>query len=154
MIICSHQAGRPLYVKPKVLLFNFFSGWASKNRMQQFSNHKDESRIIEYIEKMSCWFLKYYFHYQVMGNMFWSWKRFRTSSSKSPNCEYIIANIQCKRIVFCLQISVHWVLNWRWRSNFADRNEWMPWKYDCHAQGKTRKHKILKNYWPTALINL
>ena len=80
--------------------FIFSSGDHQKIECGNSQIIKTRSIDIEYIEKMSCWFLKCCLHYQVMGNLVWSWKRFRTSSSKTSNCEYIIVNIQCKIIVY------------------------------------------------------
>ena len=92
LLHCRYESQEPVFTPHclLVLLFNFYFRW-SKNGMQQFSNHNGESRFIdtEYIGKMSCSFLKCHFHYQVTGNMLWSWNRSRTISSKPFNCEYM-----------------------------------------------------------------
>ena len=96
--------------------------------MRQFSNHNDGSRIIdiESIEKMLCSFLKCCFHYQVMGNMLWSWKRVRTSLSKPSNCEYMWIYSAKELCMFADLIALGSQLKMRMKQ--LHRYEWMDAK--------------------------
>ena len=130
LLHCKYESQDPVFTPHclLVLLYNFYFRW-SKNGMQQFSNHNGESKFIdtEYIGKMSCSFLTCYFHYQVKEICCGAEidpKQVRQNHLIVNTCEYTM-----QKNCVCLQISLHWVLSWRWGwSNFTDMNEWMPRK--------------------------